>query len=180
MFLQANKESLSLGSYDWRLDYTNVEMMDQFSPESDTVALSHLTSLSDLPFMAMASSTSFKTRDSANSSHFQLSPGTGYVSSAGSSHWWSSPITPMTSLEGTKFLQGLNSDNEFCDIPHYGAPGILRDRTTPSKSVKVRSPNEKRVSPPHSHLNKLGSSSSGGLRTSGKFMLRAAPPFPPL
>ncbi|XP_041022769.1 protein tesmin/TSO1-like CXC 3, partial [Juglans microcarpa x Juglans regia] len=180
MLLHANKESLSLGSYDWRLDYNNVEMMKKFSPESDTVALSYLTSLSDPPFMAMASSTSSKTRDSANNSHFQLSPGTDYVSSAGSHHWCSSPITPMTSLEGAKSLQGLIPDSGFCDIPVYGSPDILRDRTTPSKSVEVRSPNQKRVSPPQSHMNELGSSCSGGLRTSGKFMLRAAPSFPPL
>ncbi|KAG6643815.1 uncharacterized protein LOC122318306 [Carya illinoinensis] len=161
LLLPANKESLSLGSYDWRLDYTNMEMMDQFSPESDTIALSHLTSLSDPPFMAMASSTSSKTRDSANSSHFQLSPGTGYVSSAGFHHWCSSPITPMTSLEGTKSHQGLDPDSEFCDILDYGAPDIPRDRATPSINQLKFVPQIRRGSPPPSHLNKLGSSSSG-------------------
>ncbi|KAG7965690.1 hypothetical protein I3843_08G013600 [Carya illinoinensis] len=161
LLLPANKESLSLGSYDWRLDYTNMEMMDQFSPESDTVALSHLTSRSDPPFMAMASSTSSKTRDSANSSHFQLSPGTGYVSSAGFHHWCSSPITPMTSLEGTKSHQGLDPDSEFCDNLDYGAPDIPRDRATPSINQLKFVPQIRRGSPPPSHLNKLGSSSSG-------------------
>lgn len=179
MLLQANIESLNLGSYDWRLDYSTVEMMDQFSPESDTVALSHLTSLSDPPFMAMACSTPFKTWDSANSLHFQLPPRTGNVLSAGSHHWCSSLITPMTSLEGTNSLQGLHTDSEFSNILDYGAQQTPRDRTTPIKSVKFRSPNQKRVSPPQSHLYELGSSASGGLRSGGKYILNAIPSFAP-
>ncbi|KAL8166467.1 hypothetical protein V2J09_007966 [Rumex salicifolius] len=60
-------------------------------------------------------------------------------------------------------------------------PMILRDCSAPIKSVKVSSPNKKRISPPHNHLNELlPQSFSGEMRSSRKFIFRSVPKFPPL
>ncbi|GER32494.1 tesmin/TSO1-like CXC domain-containing protein, partial [Striga asiatica] len=60
-------------------------------------------------------------------------------------------------------------------------PEMLKDGFTPVNGVKVCSPNKKRVSPPHVRLHEFsGSSSSVGIRTGRKFILKAVPSFPPL
>ncbi|KAF2303868.1 hypothetical protein GH714_023989 [Hevea brasiliensis] len=59
-------------------------------------------------------------------------------------------------------------------------PEILKEASTPVTSVKASSPNKKRVSPPHKHIQDLRSSSSGGLKSGRKFILKAVPSFPPL
>ncbi|CAA0821351.1 Protein tesmin/TSO1-like CXC 2 [Striga hermonthica] len=60
-------------------------------------------------------------------------------------------------------------------------PEMLKDNSTPVNGVKVCSPNKKRVSPPHVRLHEFsGSSSSVGIRTGRKFILKAVPSFPPL
>ncbi|KAM3711469.1 hypothetical protein ACJW31_01G110500 [Castanea mollissima] len=179
--LPQSKESLNVGSYDWQLDYNNMEVMDQFSPKGDAVAnICHLTPLSDPPLTAMASSSSSKMREWKNTSPVQLSPGTGYVSSSGSLCWRSSPITPMSRFGGTKSLQGLNPNSGFCDILEEDTPEILKDCATPRNSVKISCPNWKRVSPPKRHSRELGSSSSGDLKSGRKFILQGVPSFPPL
>lgn len=181
MRLQTNKELLNVGCYDWQVNYNNAEIVDQFSPSNDAVAnMCHLTPLSDPPLTSMSSSTSSKTTGWINISQVQPSPGTGYVSSGGSLHWRSSPITPMARLDGTKSVQGLDPDGGLCEILEDETPEILKDSATPIKPVKVSSPNQKRVSPPKSHLHELESSSSGGLRSGRKFILKAVPSFPPL
>jgi hypothetical protein len=181
MLLQANKELQNVGCYDWQVDYNNVEIMDQFSPSNDAVAnMCHQTPLSDPPLMTGSSSSSSKTTDWTNISQIQPSPGIAHLSSSGSLRWRNSPITPMARLDGMKSVQGLDPDGGLCDILEDETPEILRDSATPIKSVKVSSPNQKRVSPPKSHLHELGSNSSGGLRSGRKFILKAVPSFPPL
>ncbi|GER45135.1 tesmin/TSO1-like CXC domain-containing protein [Striga asiatica] len=59
-------------------------------------------------------------------------------------------------------------------------PEMLKDSPTPVNGVKVCSPNKKRVSPPHRRPNEFGSSSSVGIRTGRKFILKAISAFPPL
>lgn len=179
MLLQTSKESLNVGFYDW-LDYNNADVMDQFSPKGDAVAnICHLTP-SDPPLTAMASSTSSKTREWINIPQVQLSPGTGYAPSSGPLRWRSPPITPMSRFGGTKSHQGLDPDSGLCDILEDDTPEILKDSATPIKSVKVSSPNQKRVSPPKSHLHELRSSSSGALQIGRKFILEGIPSLPPL
>ncbi|GMY29335.1 CRC domain-containing protein TSO1-like isoform X2 [Fagus crenata] len=179
MLLQTSKESLNVGFYDW-LDYNNADVMDQLSPKGDAVAnICHLTP-SDPPLTAMASSTSSKTREWINIPQVQLSPGTGYAPSSGPLRWRSPPITPMSRFGGTKSHQGLDPDSGLCDILEDDTPEILKDSATPIKSVKVSSPNQKRVSPPKSHLHELRSSSSGALQSGRKIILQGIPSLPPL
>ncbi|XP_059461739.1 CRC domain-containing protein TSO1-like isoform X1 [Corylus avellana] len=180
MLLQANNELPNVGCFDWQVDY-NMEMMDQLSPSNNVVAnMCHQTPVSDPPLMTMSSSSSSKTTDWTNISQVQPPPGTCYLSSSGPLRWRSSPITPMARLDGMKSVQGLDPDGGLCDILEDETPEILKDSATPIKSVKVSSPNQKRVSPPKSHLHELGSNSSGGLRSGRKFILKAVPSFPPL
>ncbi|KAF7830270.1 protein tesmin/TSO1-like CXC 2 [Senna tora] len=145
-------------------DCNNVEIMNPSSPRCNSV----VPSKSSAPF-------SSKTRDQTHIPHSILPQGSSRSVSGGSLRWRSSPITPMTKLGETKSQQRLESDSKFHDIPD-----MLKEASTPVKSVKASSPKQKRVSPPHGHLRELGSSSSGGLRSGRKFILKAVPSFPPL
>ncbi|XP_021828730.1 CRC domain-containing protein TSO1-like isoform X2 [Prunus avium] len=181
ILLETSKELSDLGSYNWRVDYDNIGIVDTFSPRCDAAPTTcHITPMSDLCSMAMASSTSSKTSDWTNASQVQLCPGSHGLSSDSSLHRRSSPVTPMTRLGGTKSFQGLDFENGLYDILQDDTPEILKDTSTPIRSLKVSSPNKKRVSPPHSHNHELGASSSGALRSGRKFILKAVPSFPPL
>jgi hypothetical protein len=94
--------------------------------------------------------------------------------SGGSLRWrGSSPITPSANLDD-------ESDGKLFDIIEDETPDVLKEASTPIKSVKANSPIQKRVSPPQSHLLRIGSSSSGGLKSGRKFILQSVPSFPPL
>nr|XP_027189568.1 protein tesmin/TSO1-like CXC 2 isoform X2 [Cicer arietinum] len=95
--------------------------------------------------------------------------------SGGSLRWHSSsPITPSANF-------GDESNGKLFDILEDETPDVLKETSTPIKSVKANSPIHKRVSPPQSHLLRIGSSSSGGgLRSGRKFILQSVPSFPPL
>ncbi|XP_022755328.1 CRC domain-containing protein TSO1-like [Durio zibethinus] len=153
------------------------------SPESDLTISNmladecHQTSLPNHPSIIMGSSSS-KARELTSLSQFQLGPRSGCFASGGSLQC-SSSITPMSPLDATKNLQGLDSGGGLYGILEDDTPEILKDTSTPIKSVKASSPNGKRVSPPH-NLHQLGSSSSGSLRSGRKFILKAVPSFPPL
>lgn len=100
--------------------------------------------------------------------------------SGSSLRWRSSPITPKTNLCETQHLQG-GEHNRLFDSLEDETPDVLKEASTPTKSVKANSPIQKRVSPPHSrHVLRIGSSSSGGLKNGRKFILQAVPSFPPL
>lgn len=178
ILLETNKGLLDLGAYDWQADY-NIGSTDPTSPSYDTGPnLCNLAAPSDTSSMAMTSS---KARDWTSVSQVELCPGSDRVSSGDSLRWRNSPVTPITRLGGTKSLQGLDSGGGFSDNLQDETPEILKDDSTSRKSVKVSSPNKKRVSPPHhGRIHELGSSSSGGLRSGRKFILKAVPSFPPL
>lgn len=177
ILLETNKGLLDLGAYDWQADY--IGSMDPTSPSYDTGPnLCNLAAPSETSSMAMTSS---KARDWTGVSQVELCPGSDRVSSGGSLRWRNSPVTPITRLGGTKSLQGLDSGSGLSDNLQDDTPEILKDDSTSRKSVKVSSPNKKRVSPPHhGRIHELGSSSSGGLRSGRKFILKAVPSFPPL
>ncbi|XP_059640631.1 CRC domain-containing protein TSO1-like [Cornus florida] len=177
MLLKTRRDILDVISCHQELDYDNAET----SPRCDGLAnICHTATLADAHSMVMAASTSSKTRDWTNDSRAQSCLGSDSFSSASSLRWRSSPITPTTQFEGAKFLQVIDSDNRLYDILEDDMPEILKDTNTPVNAVKVSSPNKKRVSPPHSRLHELGSSSSAGLRSGRKFILQAVPSFPPL
>ncbi|XP_048332593.2 CRC domain-containing protein TSO1 [Ziziphus jujuba] len=172
-----DKDLLNLDSCDWQADY-NIGTMDPNTPRCDTgPSVCHLTAPSDTSSTAMASC---RARDWTNVSKVQRCPGSDSLSSGSSLRWRNSPVTPVTRIVGTKSLQGLESGREIHDILQDDTPEILKDSSTPIKSVKASSPNKKRVSPPHGHIRELGSSSSGALRSGRKFILKAVPSFPPL
>lgn len=106
---------------------------------------------------------------------YQLSNRCGIRQLSGGSLRWrgSSPITPSANLDD-------ESDGKLFDIIEDETPDVLKEASTPIKSVKANSPIQKRVSPPQSHLLRIGSSSSGGLKSGRKFILQSVPSFPPL
>ncbi|CAO2816029.1 unnamed protein product [Amaranthus hypochondriacus] len=88
--------------------------------------------------------------------------------------WQSSPITPCRQSV-TLDLKDFGAGSEDPDMFQDDTPEILKHSSTTVKSMKVSSPNKKRISPPHHHNN-----SSESLRSSRKFVLRAVPSFPSL
>ncbi|KAK8683057.1 hypothetical protein V6N13_039127 [Hibiscus sabdariffa] len=170
MCLETSKEKLDIESYCEGISYNSVvALADEF----------HQTPLPNHPSIAMGSSSS-KARELTNLSRFQLDHRSGSLTSGGSLHWHSPPITPMSPLDENKNLQGLDpADGGLFDILEDDMPEILKDTSMAIMPVKAVSPNGKRVSPPH-NLHQLGSSSSGPLRSGRKFILKAVPSFPPL
>ncbi|GAU15107.1 hypothetical protein TSUD_08450, partial [Trifolium subterraneum] len=106
---------------------------------------------------------------------YQLSNRCGIRQLSGGSLRWrgSSPITPNASKDD-------ESDSKLFDILEDETPDVLKEASTPIKSVKANSPIQKRVSPPQNHLLRIGSSTSGGLKSGRKFILQSVPSFPPL
>ncbi|KAJ8531333.1 hypothetical protein K7X08_026767 [Anisodus acutangulus] len=121
-------------------------------------------------------------QDWASNSGGQLIPQTVHFQSTRPLCWHNSPMTPMTQFDGSGMhALGLLDSNKKAYVMEDDTPEILKDSSIPQNGVKVNSPNKKRISPPHRHLNELGSSSSGGgLKTGRKFILLAVPSFPPL
>lgn len=169
MLLEASKENLDVDSYCEEINYNTDILGDEC----------HQTPLPSHPSVLLGSSSSSKVRELTSLSRFQSGPRSGCFTAGGSLHWRCSPITSMSSLDGTKKLQELDSDGGLYDILEDDTPEILKGTSTPIKTVKASSPNGKRVSPPH-NLHQLGSSSSGPLRSGRKFILKAVPSFPPL
>ncbi|XP_038698531.1 CRC domain-containing protein TSO1-like isoform X2 [Tripterygium wilfordii] len=180
VFLDRSKGILDENSYGQETDYHNSEMVDQFSPRCDSLV--DMSNLSPLPNPSMVmSSASSKTMGWTNVSRLQPCTGSSRYPSGGSLRWRCSPISSMTQLCETKDHERVDTDNRYYDIFDDDTPEILKDASTPNKSVKVRSPNQKRVSPPHTRMQALGSSSSGGgLKSGRKFILQAVPSFPSL
>ncbi|PHT40710.1 CRC domain-containing protein TSO1 [Capsicum baccatum] len=121
-------------------------------------------------------------QDWASNSDNQLIPQTVHFQSTPLLCWRNSPMTPMTQFDrsGMNVLELLDS-NKKPYVMEDDTPEILKESSIPQNGVKVNSPNKKRISPPHRHLNELGATSSGGgLKTGRKFILRAVPSFPPL
>ncbi|KAJ7958753.1 Protein tesmin/TSO1-like [Quillaja saponaria] len=180
VLLGTSKEVQDAGSFDWRMDYNNVGTMDQSSPICDTDGnVCNLTPLSDPPSSAKASSISSRTRDWNRYPQTQACHRSGHLLSGGSLRWRSSQITAATQLGETKYLECFDSDSRLYDILEDETPEVLKETAPPIKSVKVSSPNKKRISPPNVDMHDR-SSSSGGLKSGIKYILKAVPSFPPL
>ncbi|GMH12447.1 hypothetical protein Nepgr_014288 [Nepenthes gracilis] len=134
--------------------------------------------LSHLPTTTMAASASWKRTDLRNISQSQISSGDSHPLSNSSLCWHSSPTTSTTEVDGSQILQDFGSSSKNCDISADDTPEILKDSSTTVMSVKVSSPNKKRISPPDPCTDELKSSSLGSLRSSRRFILQAVPRFP--
>lgn len=89
--------------------------------------------------------------------------------------WRSSPMTPVTESARSEYLQDFDPGSKHSHMLEDDTPEILKDSATCSGSVKVRSPNKKRVSPPHHHTAPPDS-----LKICHKYVLKAVSRFPPL
>lgn len=98
-----------------------------------------------------------------------------FMSSLG---WSDSPNTPMAQSNVSKSLKVIDLEDEISFTMQDDTPDILKDGSTPINTVKVSSPNKKRVSPPHGP--QFSSSSLHGLRTGRKFILKSVPSCPPV
>ncbi|XP_057477757.1 CRC domain-containing protein TSO1-like [Actinidia eriantha] len=175
MLIKARKESKDLVSWHQGSDYSDTEPVSGFSTRYDGLAsvCDHST-LPNPPSTDMGSSASFERSDWTTSSRAQFCPGSGHLSSVSSLRWHSTPITPVAKFDGTKILQAVDSDEKVHYMLEDDMPDILKDKPTAIDGVKVSSPNKKRISPPRC------SSSSTGLKSGRKFILRSVPSFPPL
>ncbi|KAK9682630.1 hypothetical protein RND81_10G086800 [Saponaria officinalis] len=108
----------------------------------------------------------------------------------GSLLWRSSPVTPITQSTGLEF-QDFGSGSKHSDMIDDDTPDVLKDSSIPDTSVKVRSPNKKRISAPHNPKDSSGSlridsplqnptDSPESLKICHRFVLRALPTFPSL
>lgn len=181
MLLEKSREIVDVDPYGQERDYSSADMVEQFSPRCHSlVDLCDFNPLLDFPSTAMESSASSKATGWTNVSRLQLCPRSGSLLSGSSLRWRSSPVTLLTQLGGTKSLQALDSDGRLSGILGDDTPEVLKDASTPIKSVKISSPSRKRVSPPHGRAHEHGSSSSSMLKSGRKFILKAVPSFPPL
>lgn len=147
----------------------------------ELVDMSHLTPISHSHSAAMATSASLSIRDSSKVSQPQPYQESTLQSSAVYLHSHHSPISPTPKLYGSKILSDISSDNHLYDIlKEDDTPELLKNTLTPTKAVKISSPNQKRVSPPQNRSQEVRSSTSQGLRSARKFVLPAVPSFPPL
>ncbi|KAF9613228.1 hypothetical protein IFM89_006329 [Coptis chinensis] len=148
-----------------------------FSPRWDGLEdIYNLTPLAQPPMNSTDISSPSHSRECAKVSQVQLQ---GSVRLSGSLCWRTSPITPRPQLSGSKLCHESDSDIGY-EILEDDTPDILKDTHTPIKAVKASSPNQKRVSPPNTHLHSLRSSSSPGLRSGRKFVLQSISSFPSL
>ncbi|GAB4837002.1 hypothetical protein Ancab_001917, partial [Ancistrocladus abbreviatus] len=122
------------------------------------------------PMIASAYSNGSDLRNISQSSHSLLSS---------SLSWCCSPITPITYLGGSKYVQDLDLNSAHCDILRANIPDILKDSSTPISPIKVCSPSKKHVSPPHNQRDEPGLSPSGGLQGNCRFILHVVPCFQP-
>ncbi|KAG9459699.1 hypothetical protein H6P81_004207 [Aristolochia fimbriata] len=111
--------------------------------------------------------------------HAPVTHGNIHLSGGAPLKWRSSPVTPAAHIGGTKFVIEPDKDRGLCNTPEDETPDILKETHSPTKAVKVSSPNQKRVSPPHNRLKELRSSSSP-VKSGRKFILQSVPPFPSL
>lgn len=111
----------------------------------------------------------------------QFGPANGPFSSVSNITWRRSPVNLVNLVGETKLPQVFAAGNKLYNkIEDEDTPEILKDSPAPITSVKVSSPNKKRVSPPHICVPELASNSSVGLRSGRKFILKSVPSFPPL
>ncbi|GAB4837773.1 hypothetical protein Ancab_002637 [Ancistrocladus abbreviatus] len=88
-------------------------------------------------------------------------------------------LSANSALGGSKYVQDLDLSSKHCDIIGANVPNILKDSSTPVRSIKVCCPSKKSVSPPHNRRDELGLSTLGGLWGGRRFILHAVPCFQP-
>ncbi|KAK1382827.1 CRC domain-containing protein [Heracleum sosnowskyi] len=128
--------------------------------------------------------------ESGSSKHTAITEGTNNrpcpesdtFSSLNSSQLCSSPITSVVQFGEDKLPVVPDSESKFYNIlEDDDIAELLKEQPVSVSEVKVRSPNKKRVSPPHSRFPELRPSSSmTALRGGRKYILKAVPSFPPL
>ncbi|KAK1382828.1 hypothetical protein POM88_020563 [Heracleum sosnowskyi] len=128
--------------------------------------------------------------ESGSSKHAAITEGTNNIpcpesdtfSSLNSSQLCSSPITSVVQFGENKLPVVPDSESKFYNIlEDDDIAELLKEHQVSFSEVKVRSPNNKRVSPPHSRFPELRPSSSmTALRGGRKFILKAVPSFPPV
>lgn len=154
---------------------------DQDTIPSDEISCCPINSPSNSMFVEETGRSmdisSSKTMDLRNVLGHESSAKSGVPPPSSNLRWRSSPMTPITESSRSEYLQDfINSGSKDSLIFEDETPEILKDPTNPSHdSVKVKSPNKKRVSPPHNHK-----ASSESLKICHKYVLRALPSFPPL
>ncbi|KAI3454026.1 hypothetical protein Pfo_010689 [Paulownia fortunei] len=168
MISETTKEILDLVSFDQESLHGKADTVDEFSAACHQPGKTG--PLSGIPNLQKWAANSKAQSFSAKRHYF----------SGSSLGWRGSPNTPMAQFSGTKVLREVEFDCELSNIVPDDTPEILKDSSTPLNAVKVCSPNKKRVSPPHGQPHEFDSSSSAGLRTGRKFILKAVPSFPPL
>lgn len=165
---ESAKDILDMASFDQESRHGNANTLDEFSaacPQSGNMG-----PLSDIPNLQQCA-------DNSNAPSFSAK---GNNLSRSSLVWPGSPVTPMAEFSGSKVLQESEFDFGLSNNMQDDTPEILKDTPTPINTVKASSPNKKRVSPPHGRPQEFSSSSSTGLRTGRKFILKSVPAFPPL
>ncbi|KAF2302552.1 hypothetical protein GH714_037697 [Hevea brasiliensis] len=176
-----NPSHEQLGTMETQDDFIKSGRAHQLSSTWEELAdMSHLTPLSHCHSGAVATSASLNIGDGSKVSQAHAYQERTLQSSAGYPHSHHSPVSPTTNLYRSKVLPDISSDNLLYDILEDDTRKILENALAATKSVKVSSPNQKRVSPPQIRSQELRSSSSQGLRSGRKFILPAVPSFPPL
>ncbi|GAV65987.1 CXC domain-containing protein [Cephalotus follicularis] len=148
---------------------------NQFSPTWEELADLRLLTPSSHPHLGMlASSSSANVRDFSKGALAEFQCQSSLQSSATYLRWHSSPtnLTPQHEFGSDSALFDILKDDNL--------PEPLKDSPTPTKAVKISSPNKKRVSPPQFRSQESRSGSSPCLRSGRKFILQAVPSFPPL
>ncbi|MCD9638364.1 hypothetical protein HAX54_022264 [Datura stramonium] len=161
---------LDLVTFDQEFNYGNAKLANEISPGF------HMSRNMDDLLVPPES------QDWASNSGGQLIPQTVHFQYTRPLCWRNSLMTPMTQFDGSGMnaLDLLDSDKKPY-VMEDDTSEILKDSSIPQNGGKVSSPNKKRISPPHCHLNELGSRSfGGGLKIGRKFILRVVPSFPPL
>ncbi|XP_020535283.1 protein tesmin/TSO1-like CXC 3 isoform X3 [Jatropha curcas] len=147
----------------------------------ELAGMSHMTPMLHHHLGAVATSAFLNIGDGSKASQTQARQGSTPQSSAVYLHCHHSPSSLTPKSYGTEALTEISSDSLFYNIlKEDDTPEALKYTFTPTKAVKVTSPNQKRVSPPQNRSQELRSSSSQGLQSGRKFILPAVPSFPPL
>ncbi|XP_068651541.1 uncharacterized protein [Aristolochia californica] len=162
------------------LDCNMAAKIDPFSPRWEGLAdIYDISPLARYHHSGSASSASSDASYCQKAVQAPVSHGKVHLSGGGPFKWRTSPVTPVAHFGGTKFVIEPDKDSGLCNTPEDETPDILKETLSPIKAVKVSSPNQKRVSPPHNRMQELRSSSSP-VKGGRKFILQSVPSFPPL
>ncbi|XP_063942954.1 protein tesmin/TSO1-like CXC 3 [Daucus carota subsp. sativus] len=117
-----------------------------------------------------------------NDTSSEACPGGGCFSSLNSCQLSSSPIRAVVPSGSERQPPKLFDLDSWCDniLEDLVIPETLKEDHISFSQVNLSSPNDKRVSPTHSHFPEVRPSSSFIRLGPGKYILKAAPSFSPL